>query len=112
MNIRMNKEYIQYIQKISFSFAKFHYDKFLKDNEINFINQENVESYVSQIYSPERKKELFKFIRMSLKNNLGDSYNPLAVEPIIQEINDDDTLAKTRIVTEIHDFQKTFYHKP
>ena len=105
----MNKAYIQYIQNISITFAKFHYDNILKENKLNFIPNDKVELYVSNMYSQERKKELFKFIRMSLKTKLGDSYNPLAVEPILQEINEDDTLAKTRIITEIHDFQKNYY---
>tara|TARA_B100001094_G_scaffold305708_1_gene335775 strand:+ start:1822 stop:2145 length:324 start_codon:yes stop_codon:yes gene_type:complete len=105
----MNKDYIQFIQKLSFSFAKYHYDKFIQEHQIEFIEKKDVESYVSEMYSQEKKKELFQFIRKSLKTTLKDAYNPLAVEPILQEINEDDKYARTRIVTEIHDFQKEYY---
>ena len=105
----MNKEYIKFIQQLSFSFAKFHYDIYLDENQIQYIPEKDVESYVSKIYSTETKKQLFSFVRKSLKDSLIEYYNPLAVEPILQEINDNDSFARQRIVTEIHDFQKEFY---
>ena len=105
----MQKEYISYIQKLSFQFAKYHYDQYLKKTKSKFISKENVRNVVEMIYTNERKKELFSFIRQTLKTQLSDNYNPLLVEPLLQEISQDDSLSKERIILEIHEFQSEFY---
>tara|TARA_Y100000389_G_C17212812_1_gene389357 strand:- start:194 stop:520 length:327 start_codon:yes stop_codon:yes gene_type:complete len=107
----LKKEYIQLIQQLSFQFAKYHYDLYVKEQNIKFISHDAVPSVVDTMYTQQRKKELFSFLRQMLKQQFGDDYNPMLVEPILEEISQDDSLGKQRIVTEIHDFQKQYYFK-
>ena len=105
----LKKEYIQLIQQLTFQFAKYHYDRYIEEHSIQFIEKGNVVNVVKSMYTPQRKKELFAFLRQMLKTQFGDDYNPMLVEPILEEIAQDDSLGKQRIITEIHDFQKNFY---
>jgi len=105
----LKKEYIQFIQQLSFQFAKYHYDLYIQENSISYIPHAAVPSVVDTMYTPQRKKELVSFLRQMLKQQFGDNYNPMLVEPILEEISQDDSLGKQRVVTEIHDFQKQYY---
>jgi hypothetical protein len=44
-----------------------------------------------------------------MKTQLEDKYNPMVIEPLLQEIANDPSSAIERIVLEIHEFQKRFY---
>lgn len=105
----MNKLYIKHIQDLSFKFAKYHYEQYLKKHNLSYINKDKVKSVVSEVYSKEIQKQLFAFVRQSMKTQLEDKYNPMVIEPLLQEIANDPSSAIERIVLEIHEFQKRFY---
>ena len=101
----LNKEYIKLVNELSIQFAKYHYNEYLKTHNIDKINESELPQVVESLYTNQKKKELFKFLRHALKEMLKENYNPLCIEPIISEINDDDSLAKKRIITEIELYQ-------
>lgn len=107
----MKKQYIKYIQELSFTFAKYHYDEYIKKNDIKFIPYEKVQTIVESLYSKNMQKELFGFIRQSLKLQLGKEYNHIIVEPLLLEISDNSEIAIERITTEIHEHQEKYYIK-
>ena len=105
----MKKVYIQYIQELSVAFAKYHYNKHLEKHNLTYIEYDNVKGVVTEVYTKDMQKQLFSFIRHSLKEDLKDSYNPMMVEPLLQEIADNPETAIERICIDIHDHQKKFY---
>lgn len=100
----MNKECTVIIQHLIFQFVKYHYDKYCNEEGLNKIN--DIQEVVETLYNQTRKKEMVIFIRKSLKDILGDKYNPIVVESILTEIIDNDNLAKQKIINEIEEFQK------
>ena len=102
----MNKQLLFQIQEISFSFAKYHYEKYLEKHSIKQIDNNRIHEIVDNIYTSDRKKELYTFIRATLKKMYETNYNSMAVEQIIMEMSADDRLAITRICTEIELYQK------
>lgn len=105
----MKKDYILYIQELSTAFVKYHYNKKLEQNNLEFIEYDKVESTVREVYSKDMQKQFFAFVRQSLKKSLGESYNPMMVEPLLQEIADNPETAIERICVDIHEHQKKFY---
>jgi hypothetical protein len=95
------------IQELSMQFAKFHYDKYLEDNQISYIPYENIENVVTQMFNVQKKKELADFIRTSLKKMCGDSYQNVLVEGIISEMFSDDDVVIVRVATEIDMHQRS-----
>jgi len=93
------------IKDIVSYYIKFYYDKELKDKKIDIINENNIESFVNNLYSnnPEKIK---KYIRKSLKENLKENYNKLIVENILVEMFNDIEYGKNRVIIEIKSYQK------
>lgn len=99
-------QYIKDVQKLSYSFAKFHYDDYLKQHKINKIEHTKIENIVNDIYDSQKKNELASFVRQSMKMTYKNSYNSMLTENILNEIFLDDTRTKTRIITEIELLQR------
>jgi len=99
-------QYIKDIQNLSYSFAKFHYDEYLKQHRIEKIEQTKIESIVNDIYDTQKKNDLASFVRQSMKMTYKNSYNSMLTENILNEIFLDDTRTKSRIVTEIELLQR------
>mgnify|MGYP001231352458 CR=1 FL=1 len=103
----MNKDLLFQIQEISFAFAKYHYEQYLKKHDINQIESDKINEIIQDMYTSDKKKELYNFIRQTLKKMYAQNYNSLAVEQIIMEMSADDVLAVSRICTEIELYQKS-----
>ena len=99
-----NRNTTNLIKDIIFYYVKYYYDKHLKDNNIQKINDEEVDSFVETLFNNNPGK-FKKYIRDSLKKNQGDDYNSMIVENILLEIFDDMEFAKNRLITEINVFQ-------
>ena len=99
-----NRNTTNLIKDIIFYYVKYYYDKHLKDNDIQKINDEEVDSFVETLFTNNPGK-FKKYIRDSLKKNQGDDYNSMIVENILLEIFDDMEFAKNRLITEINVFQ-------
>tara|TARA_B110000285_G_C14964662_1_gene533433 strand:- start:628 stop:948 length:321 start_codon:yes stop_codon:yes gene_type:complete len=101
-----NRNTTNLIKDIIFYYVKYYYDKHLKDNGIQKINDDKVDGFVDTLFSTNPSK-FKKYIRDSLKKNQGDDYNSIIVENILLEIFDDMEFAKNRLITEINTFQSS-----
>lgn len=109
-NMYMNKmknEYIKHIQDLSFTFAKWHYDQYLKEKAITCIRTKDIKHVVDDIYTTDKKNDLARFIRGNMKKYYGPAYNSFLTENIMNNIFEDDAYTKSRICTEIEYFQQT-----
>ena len=93
------------IKDIVFYYVKYYYDKHLKENNIDIIENENVPMFIDNLYNNNSKK-IKTYIRTSLKENQKEDYNSLVVENILLEMFDDINYSKNRIVQEIIQYQK------
>jgi len=94
------------VKETVFYYVKFYYDKYLTEHHLTIMDDGHIDRFIQTNYT-EREKELREYVRKSLKKNLGDGYNNLAVENILLEIFKDPAMAKERIRLEIVDYQ---YH--
>ena len=92
------------IRDITFFYVKFYYDKFLKENSISKMTIQQVNEFIENHYT-NKENDIKKYIRNSLKKNLGDNYNLITTENILLEMFNDTDLAKARIKNEIIDYQ-------
>lgn len=94
------------VKETIFFYVKYYYDKYLVEHTIQIMEPQHIDTFIQQHYT-DRERDLRDYVRKSLKKNLGDGYNNLAVENILLEIFKDPALAKERIKLEITDYQ---YH--
>ena len=93
------------IRELSFFFAKYHYDEYLKENKIHVIKDDKIAIVVEKLYTEEKKKELREYIRTCLKETLAENYNSFAIENVLMEMFTDIELSKNRIIMEIKSYQ-------
>ena len=96
------------IKNITFHFIKIHYNKYLEDNELNKIPENDLENVINNLYD-DKQKDLKKYIRGTMRKNFPD-YNTnftlkTSTEEILLEIFDDPDYAKSRLVLEIKNYQ-------
>jgi len=94
------------VKETVFYYVKFYYDKYLTEHQLTIMDDAHIARFIQTNYT-DREKDLREYVRKSLKKNLGDGYNNLAVENILLEIFKDPAMAKERIRLEIVDYQ---YH--
>ena len=94
------------IQDLIVFFVKENYNKYLSDNEIKKIQDDQIESVVKKIYQ-EKKSNIKEFLTTSLKKIMGEDYiGDLFVNNICIDIFRDDQLCTNRIILEIKNYQK------
>jgi len=94
------------LRDITYFFIKYYYEKELKDTNKTKLEDEHIKSLINNLYQ-EKANELKKYIRDTLKENLGANYNTLAVENIILEMFNDPEYSKYRVYLEIVQFQNS-----
>ena len=94
------------VKETVFYYVKYYYDKYLTEHQLTIMDDADIDRFIQTNYT-DREKDLRDYVRKSLKKNLGDGYNNLAVENILLEIFKDQAMAKERIRIEIVDYQ---YH--
>lgn len=94
------------VKDIIFFYIKHYYDKYLKQKNIIKMSDEQINTFIYENYNNKQTK-IKKYIRDSLKKNLGSEYNGMAVENLLLEIFNDDDLAQERLRLEIKNYQKT-----
>jgi len=95
------------VQDLILFFVKENYKKYLSDNKIKKIPDEQIEPVVKKIYV-EKKDNIKEFLTTSLKQIMGEDYiGDLFVNNICIEIFRDDELCTNRIIQEIQNYQKT-----
>jgi hypothetical protein len=92
------------VREIIFFYVKHYYDKYLTEHQLKCMNNADIDAFIQKHYT-DKEKELREYVRTNLKNNLGSSYNSMAVENILLEISSDPAMAKERIRIEIQDYQ-------
>lgn len=94
------------VKDIVFFYIKHYYDKYLKKNNITILSESQINNFISDNYVNKQNK-IKKYIRDSLKKNLGNEYNTITVENLLLEIFNDDDLAQERLRLEIKVYQET-----
>ena len=95
------------IQDLILFFVKENYNKYLSDNEIKKIQDDQIELVVKKIYQ-EKKSNIKEFLITSLKKIMGEDYiGDLFINNICIDIFRDDQLCTNRIILEIKIYQKT-----
>lgn len=95
------------IQDLIFFYVKENYKKYLTENSIEFIPEQDIMKTIDSIYT-ERKKHLQQFLKDSLKEIQKENYmGDLIVNNICYDIFNDDQVCKHRLYTEIKLFQDT-----
>lgn len=92
------------VKDITYFFIKYYYEKEMKDTNQLKLSEEHIQKMINTLYQ-EKSNELKKYIRDTLKENLGINYNSFAVENIILEMFDDPEYSKHRIYLEISEYQ-------
>ena len=93
------------IRNIIFLFVKNEYNTYLQNNNIKFINDNEINNVISSFYI-DKKKELKLFIKSCLKEMMAENYPGALVENIIFEIFQDEELAINRVSLEIQKYQE------
>lgn len=92
------------VKDITYFFIKYYYEKELKDTNQNKLEDVHLRNMINTLYQ-EKSNELKKYIRDTLKENLGSNYNSFAVENIILEMFNDPEYSKHRVYLEISEYQ-------
>jgi hypothetical protein len=92
------------VKDITYFFIKYYYEKELKETNQTKLTDEHLKNMINTLYQ-EKSNELKKYIRDTLKENLGNNYNSFAVENIILEMFNDPEYSKHRIYLEITEYQ-------
>ena len=96
------------IKNITFHFIKVHYNKYLDDHKIEFIEKEKIAEVVNDLYD-DKQLELKKYIRGTMRKNFSDYDTNFTLktstEEILLEMFDDPEFSKNRIIVEIEQYQ-------
>ena len=102
----MSNQSLSIIKDLISLYVKENYNNYLKENDLQKINDNEINNVISKIYT-ERKSHLQSFLQTTLKNIMKEDYiGDLVVVNICTDIFNDDELCINRIVREIQLFQK------
>lgn len=93
------------VRDITYYFIKYYYDKELQTTGQRVLPEDQLRDMITRLYL-EKAAELKKYIRDTLKENLGASYSSIAVENILLEMFNDAEYSKHRVFLEIVEYQK------
>jgi hypothetical protein len=93
------------VRDITYYFIKYYYDKELQTTNQHILPESQLKDMIDRLYL-EKASELKKYIRDTLKENLGESYSSLATENILLEMFNDPEYSKQRVLLEIVEYQK------
>lgn len=93
------------VRDITYFYIKFYYDKELTDTKQIKLEEGALQTMIDNLYLT-KISSFKKYIRDTLKENLKDNYNTLAIENIILEMFNDPEYSKRRVFLEIVEYQK------
>ena len=83
-------------------YIKTNYEAYLKEQDLTLIPDNQVNAVIRSLYD-ERKEHLKGFIKVSLKQLLGNDYpGDLVVLNVLVEVFSDDDLCRNRLIMEIN----------
>ena len=93
------------IKNIVFRFAKKKYKQYLTEKEIVYIDDDDLIDVISEIYDT-NKDELKNYVVNKLKQHMENEYpGDNIVNPLLNDMIDDDINCKTRIAVEVQYYQ-------
>ena len=94
------------IQDLTLFYVKQNYENYMKENNIEKIDERTLNDIVVKLYS-QRKGHLKNFIIESMKEIMKDDYcGDLFINNILIDIFRDEKVCTNRIVLEIKEYQK------
>ena len=99
-----NNQLANLVRDISYFYIKHYYNDLLEKKKVKKISNEELRVFINTMYS-DKQLDLKKYIRETLKENLGAGYNSLVVENIILEMFNDPEYSKYRVYLEIIEYQ-------
>ncbi len=93
------------IKNIVFRFAKKKYKEYLIENNVECIDEDKLIDVIGDIYDA-NKNEIKEYVVNKLKKHMEDNYpGDNIVNPILNDMVDDDINCKTRIAVEVQYYQ-------
>lgn len=97
---------LSYIKDLIIFYVKTNYENYLKNNNINIIDDDKLPNIIDILYT-NNKEHLRIFILQSMKKMLKDECpSDLIINNILNDVLRDDKLNKTTLITEIKLYQK------
>ena len=93
------------VRDVCYFYIKYYYEEDLKNKNVPTLTEDELKQLINWMYS-NKSVEFKKYIRDTLKENLKENYNSLAVENIIIEMFSDPEYSKHRVFLEIMEFQR------
>jgi hypothetical protein len=91
----------QHIKELMKFYIKTNYEKYLQDHSLTYIETDAIPEVIGELYDT-RKSHISVFVKTSLAQLLGNEYPGDAVTSrVLEEILEDDTICKNRLITEI-----------
>lgn len=94
------------VKDITYFYIKHFYEKELQIKSVKKLDDTTLTQLIDKLYN-EKANDLKKYIRNTLKENLGDKYSAIATENILIEMFNDPEYSKKRVFLEIQDYQNT-----
>lgn len=88
------------VREITYFYIRHYYNELLQKRQLNKIPNDELKEFINSMYT-EKQNDLKKYIRESLKDQLGANYSIFATENIILEMFKDPEYAKQRVYNEI-----------
>jgi hypothetical protein len=95
------------VKDITYFYIKYYYEQELEKTKQKKLQESDLKQMIDNLYV-EKSTDLKKYIRETLKENLGDQYSSFSVENILLEMFADPEMSKHRVYLEIIEYQKTF----
>ena len=93
------------VKDITYFYIKYYYERELQNTNNTKLLESELKSMINNLYN-EKSLDLKKYIRDTLKENLGDKYSSFSVENILLEMFADPEFSKHRVYLEIMEYQK------
>ena len=93
------------VRDVCYFYIKYYYEEDLKKKNLKTLSEEELKQLINWMYT-NKSAEFKKYIRDTLKENLKNDYNGIAVENIILEMFSDPEYSKQRVFLEIMEFQR------
>ena len=94
------------VREITYYYIQHYYNDLLTKRNVKTIPNDELKDFINTMYT-EKQVDLKKYIRESLKEQLGDGYSIAVTENIILEMFKDPEYAKARVFNEIVNYQNS-----
>ena len=94
------------VREITYYYIQHYYNDLLKKKGVNKVPNDELREFINTMYT-EKQADIKKYIRESLKEQLGSGYSIAVTENIILEMFKDPEYAKARVYNEIVNYQNS-----